>query len=425
MITSINSRIQTRKLVTSTIRNNHIITSILHIKCAELKARAKFDQSREQNARKLNNIITSGAIIEQGLINLQGKGVDVTETLIRLQQSLNSAKKDDFEVTQQTVDALGDQVSLAGKFAQLQNKILAGQAKGGKTQAGGSGLEAALKSLQEARGAGQAFLGGASPAEAIDKIVREFNTGKSEIGNTADNIVQTFISKLTGGSSRSAAAGRKFAKASTDSIEDAYGIASPSRFMIEIVKNLVDTYVREMQKSYPRIKAATAKAFGEETLLRDVTKLWATNKGFEEYSRPSTGFKPFPAGAGTSGATSEFNNLINSFRKQIAELTTQPQIYGNMLNALPNSRITTDLIGAANRRAAASEIPSFMSTQRMLGPGELERFITAELEALSTWHWWLITIPAEKIVRISARALANLATPYLVLNMSQRYQVIP
>ena len=52
-------------------------------------------------------------------------------------------------------------------------------------------------------------------------------------------------------------------------------------------------------------------------------------------------------------------------------------------------------------------------------------FITAELEALSTWHWWLITIPAEKIVRISARALANLATPYLVLNMSQRYQVIP
>ena len=52
-------------------------------------------------------------------------------------------------------------------------------------------------------------------------------------------------------------------------------------------------------------------------------------------------------------------------------------------------------------------------------------FITAELEALSTWHWRLITIPAEKIVRISARALANLATPYLVLNMSQRYQVIP
>jgi len=50
-------------------------------------------------------------------------------------------------------------------------------------------------------------------------------------------------------------------------------------------------------------------------------------------------------------------------------------------------------------------------------------FITAEPEALSTWHWWLITIPAEKI--ISARALANLATPYLVLNMSQRYQVIP
>lgn len=51
--------------------------------------------------------------------------------------------------------------------------------------------------------------------------------------------------------------------------------------------------------------------------------------------------------------------------------------------------------------------------------------IMEELDTFSEWHWWLITIPAEKTVRMSARALANLATPYLVLNMSQSYQVIP
>lgn len=242
-----------------------------------------------------------------------------------------------------------------------------------------TGLQSSLDKLQEARGARKAFLGGASPAEAIDKIVREFNTGKTVIGNAGQNAASTFVDNIKGAAGSAASAGKTFASSAAKAILKVFGIASPSRFMIELVKNLADTYVSQMEKEYPRIKAATAKAFGEQTLLRDVTKLRATNKGFEEYGRPSTGFRPFPLGAGTSGATSEFNDLISSFRKQIAELTTQPKIYENMLNALPNSRITTDLIGAANRRAAASEIPSFMSTQRMLGPGELERFISAEL----------------------------------------------
>lgn len=240
-----------------------------------------------------------------------------------------------------------------------------------------SGLEEAIESLREARSAKQDFLGGISPKDAIDKIVREFNTGKPAAGDAAQNISETFNANLRKGASRGAAAAKTFASAAAQAIKDVFGIASPSRFMIELVQNLITTYIAEMQKSYPRIRAATDKAFGQQTLLRDVNTLKATNKGFEIVGRPSTGFRPFQMGAGTQGATSEFQDMMSRFRREIAGLTTQPEIYQNLLNAIPDSAITTNLTGAANRRALASEIPSFMSAQRQLGPGELEKEIAS------------------------------------------------
>jgi hypothetical protein len=245
-----------------------------------------------------------------------------------------------------------------------------------------SGLEEALQLLKDTRNTRQDFLGKASPAEAIDKIVREFNTGKPVAGDAAKNITETFNTNLSKGASRGAAAAKSFAEAAAQAIKDVFGIASPSRFMIELVRNLVATYIAEMQKSYPRIQAATERAFGEEQLVRGVKTLAATNKGFEFTDRPSTGFRPlksipFNGGVSTPGATSEFGNMMLQFRKDIAELTTQPEIYSNLLTALPDFAITTDLAGAASRRAFAAEIPSFMSAQRQLGPGELEKEIAS------------------------------------------------
>ena len=264
------------------------------------------------------------------------------------------------------------------KWKAAQEKLARGAGGG---IAAGSGLKQAILGLQEARGARQTFLGGASPAQAIDQIVREFNKGVPVAGSAAENITDTFASSLKKGASGAAASAKSFATAAAQAIKDVFGIASPSRFMIELVRNLVSTYITEIQKSYPRIQAATDKAFGEQTLIRNVKELRATSKGFEFTERPSRGFRPFREaqgfGRGTEGATQEFNNMMLDFRKQIAELTTQPEIFSNLLKALPNSRITTDLVGAANRRALASELPSFMSTQRMMGSGELEKVITS------------------------------------------------
>ena len=84
--------------------------------------------------RRLKNKLASGAIVEQGLINLQAKGVNVTEQLISLQETLNDAKRDDFQISERTLGNLEEQVTLAGKRVTLENRRLAGKGGGGDSQ---------------------------------------------------------------------------------------------------------------------------------------------------------------------------------------------------------------------------------------------------------------------------------------------------
>jgi hypothetical protein len=333
--------------------------------------------------RRLDYTLASGAIVEQGLINLRSKGVDVEGELVSLQKALNDARSDEFDISQRNLDVLGDQVALAGKFATLMRAQRAGGA-GGNGAAAPTGLQEALKRITEARGAGKQFFGDVSPAQAIDQIVREFNTGKpiEQAKGAGQNIVQTFVNAFKKGSPAASTAGKSFATSATKGVEDGFGIASPSRFMIEVVKNLVTTYINELRDAAPSIKAATEKAFGQRSPESFVRKLTATNRGFEFVDRPSTGYKPLQSQVNVpSGMGSEADAMFRNFRNQIAALTTQPKIYGNILNALPSSSLTTNLVGAANQRAGMVEsYPGmFMNTQRQLGPGELERVIQESL----------------------------------------------
>ena len=216
--------------------------------------------------RRLQSVLASGAIIEQGLINLRSKGANVSRELVDLQSSLNTAKQKDYTISENTLDVLASQVSLAGKFAQLQRTILAGQAGGGRggAEVTTSGLEQALQRLQEARGARQAFLGDTSPAQAIDQIVREFNKGASGggAGQVAENVVDTYASGIKAGIPAVAQAMMNLGKAGIDAIKKALGMASPSRVMLAIAKNQIDTYVDFLRAALPAVEAV-AKLLGE------------------------------------------------------------------------------------------------------------------------------------------------------------------
>jgi hypothetical protein len=208
--------------------------------------------------RRLQSVLASGAIIEQGLINLRSKGANVSRELVDLQSSLNTAKQKDYTISENTLDVLASQVSLAGKFAQLQRTILAGQAGGGRggAEVTTSGLEQALQRLQEARGARQAFLGGASPAQAIDQIVREFNKGQP-----AQNVTGTFADGLLGGSKEMVTAATTAFTAALEAIKKVFRIASPSRVMKEIASNLISSFIAELVSNIPSVKAALEQTF--------------------------------------------------------------------------------------------------------------------------------------------------------------------
>lgn len=174
-----------------------------------------------------------------------------------------------------------------------------------------SDLDQLLRNVESGRKASTRYLGGTTE-EAIDKIVRTFNktagsgraanAGMGAIGNISSkivgrigqvassgtsigaNLIDTFSSEVESSASKIAASGTAIADKFKSSVKKAFGIASPSRFMLEIVRNLVETYISELERNYPGIQAATQKAFGELTIKRDVRQLFATGGS-------STGFQ--------------------------------------------------------------------------------------------------------------------------------------
>lgn len=80
-----------------------------------------------------------------------------------------------------------------------------------------------------------------------------------------------------------------------------------------------------------------------------------THFGYDYYpmNRPSSGFKPI-AGQARPSMGDEMGRMMRGFKHQIANLTLHPDIYRQMLMGLPDSYITTDMAGLANKRKSMS-----------------------------------------------------------------------
>ena len=239
--------------------------------------------------RRLRGALASGAILEQSLVNLQGKGADVASQLISLQNTLNDAKREDYLISQKNLDALAEQIALTGKFITLQNKILSGQPGQSKQ----SGFSAAL-SPQQVR-------------QEINKIITDFNRVVPGTEKTGDNLVSTFSSSLKGGVSSAAVAAKSFADAIKQAINKAFGIASPSRFIQELVENLVSTFIVEIISAAPSVANAFNNTFGQKNLgpgYGDIGPgLPARSRAFDVGLAPSV-FRRFGGQAQSSAAFS-------------------------------------------------------------------------------------------------------------------------
>lgn len=218
------------------------------------------------NAEKIRqNTVRSGEIVEQSLLNLKAKGVDVDKNLVTLQGALNDAKKEEYDRSIKNLGVLQDQVAEAAHYVNLQNKIAAGVrsasagGKGGGRGAGGTdgtGLDQALQRLREARGARLSFFGDVSPAEAIDKIVREFNAGATQAGDAANNVTTTIATELKAGGAQASAAGKGLGDAVAEGLYDGLGIASPSKVAKDAILNVADTLVATAKSVKGKVRAA-------------------------------------------------------------------------------------------------------------------------------------------------------------------------
>jgi len=141
------------------------------------KATETTAQQLEARRERLLNLARGGL---SQLITLEGKGVTVSSQKLEIEQAISDIQSLRNKASQQELATLASKVVAARNFA----SAMAIDLKAGALP--GVGLQAALQKLQEARRARQDFFGGASPAEAIDKIAREFNTGKSMAGGRSD-----------------------------------------------------------------------------------------------------------------------------------------------------------------------------------------------------------------------------------------------
>jgi murein DD-endopeptidase MepM/ murein hydrolase activator NlpD len=193
------------------------------------------------------------------LIDLERKGVVVSDERLKVEQAISDIQSLRGKASKDELVTLAQKVIAAKDFA----KGMAIDLKAGALP--GAGLQAALQSLQEARQGRQQFLGTMSPAEGIDKIVREFNTGKP----VAQNLTSTFAQDIQSGGGEMAKAATSAFTAVKNAIEKVWKIKSPSGVIIEIVKNIVSTFITEILAAGPSVRSAVEDTFNSKGIDRD------------------------------------------------------------------------------------------------------------------------------------------------------------
>jgi tape measure domain-containing protein len=233
---------------------------------------------------------------------------------------------------------------------------------------------------------------GKSAAEVFNDIATAFEKGgravdlKGKSTSIGDDIAEGVVDGASK-SSEIAKGAKDFASRLISAYKKAFKIQSPSKeteqkigvpLGLGIIKGLISALKsnkNEVKKEIEQIiDPGLPRSRSPRSLIGSVNELKATNFGFAYRSRPATpGYRPLGSNVRLD---SEIERMFNQFRVNIAALTTDAEIYYNLLQSLPSSRLTTNLASAASRRAAAAEIPGFIESQRLIGPGELEREIS-------------------------------------------------
>ena len=250
---------------------------------------------------------------------------------------------------------------------------------------------------------------GKSATDVFNDIATGFSKGgqavdlKGKSTDIGDSIAEG-VSKGASSSSEISKGAKSFAEKLINAYKAAFGIKSPSKrteqkigipLGLGIIRGLLSALKsgkKEVQREIESIAdPAINKSRQPRRLIGTVNQPIATFTGYGTKSRPADrGYRPL--GKSPVNLNSEIDRMFDRFRASIAALTTDAEIYYNLLQRLPTSRITTTLADLANKRSTALQVSGFMETQRQIGPGDLEREIASsvagymkELRAPNPW----------------------------------------
>jgi hypothetical protein len=224
------------------------------------------EQLEEQRNRQLQqafNLIGS-------INSLEKKGAETGSARIQVEQQIADLKQKQGQITQDNARLIQSELAISGTALSSVRADLSGVRSELVEASKATGFAKSFQDFQESLKGSRTFFGDESPAQAIDKIVREFNKGTLSSTSVdgegaaaaAENVVDTYASKIRAGIPAAAKAMMDLGKAGIAAIKKALGIASPSRVMLEIAINQVDTYVDYLRAAIPQVEAV-AKAMGE------------------------------------------------------------------------------------------------------------------------------------------------------------------
>ena len=251
---------------------------------------------------------------------------------------------------------------------------------------------------------------GKSATEVFNDIATAFSKGgqavdlKAKSTDIGGSIAEGIVDGASDSNEINSGA-KTFAQRLIAAYKSVFGIKSPSKeteqkigipLGLGIIRGLIKGLREGKREVQQEIESIAEPVIGRSRqprrLIGTVNQPIATFTGYGTVARPATpGYRPL--GQAAAEINRETDQMFDRFRAGIAALTTDAEIYYNLLKKLPASRITTDLADLASKRARAAEVGGFIENQRLIGPGELEREIASSvagyLKDLRTPNPWV------------------------------------
>ena len=232
--------------------------------------------------RRVESQIRSAENLTESLIGLEIKGIDVSQQKNSLQRVLNELKASDLQISDQILTNYDAELNKIRDIISIENKRIAnaralqrqeelGGAGGAELRGFGKSFQTFSANLKDS----SEFLGGLSPEQGIDKIVREFNKsvagGRKQSGGAGKNVVDTLLGETKSGIPKAAKAGLDLGKAVEDGLDDGLDIASPSGVAERAMRNVIQTLVSVAKSGRASVQSAIEGLISPD--LGDVSRI--------------------------------------------------------------------------------------------------------------------------------------------------------